>query len=66
MPELPWPMFRLLADSVKAGAKTPKERVVVAVSLPDVPVMVSEYWPTVAELLAVSVKTLVPEVEYSS
>ena len=30
--------------------------------MPDVPVMVKGYWPTIAELLAVSVSKLVPDV----
>ena len=64
MPEVPWPIFRLNAESVKVGAKTPKGRVVVAVRLPDVPVMVKEYWPMVAELLAVSVSKLYPDVGF--
>jgi hypothetical protein len=35
---------------------------VVAVRLPDVPVTVTVYWPMVAELAAVSVRVLLPEV----
>ena len=52
-------MFALLAESVKVGACTVRLRVVLAVSEPEVPVMVR---PTVvpgAELLAVRVSTLV-------
>lgn len=36
----------------------------VAVRLPDVPVMVKEYWPMVAEVLAVSVSRLLPDVGF--
>lgn len=36
----------------------------VAVRLPAVPVMVKGYWPTTAELLVVSVRTLFPDVGF--
>ena len=51
-------MFWLPAESVKLGAWTPKLNVVVALSLPEVPVMVTVYCPSGAVLLAVSVKLL--------
>jgi len=47
---------------VKVGTATAKEMVVVAVSLPDVPVMVSVAVPILAELLATRVSTLLPTV----
>lgn len=49
-------------ERVKLGAYTPRVRVVVAVKVPDVPVIVSVLEPTLAELLTVSVRML--EVEY--
>ena len=50
---------------VKFGAAvTVRESVVVAVSEPDVPLMVTVAVPTVAELLAVSVSTLLPVVGF--
>ena len=48
----------MLAESVKVGTTTPREKVVVAVRLPEVPVMVTLYCPTAAELLAVSVSVV--------
>jgi hypothetical protein len=50
------------AESVKVGAYTPRTRVEVTVRLPDVPVMVTLYWPTGTELLAVKVSVLLPVV----
>jgi hypothetical protein len=46
---------------VKLGTKIPRVMVCVAVCLPEVPVMVSVYWPTGAVLLVVRVSVL-PEV----
>jgi hypothetical protein len=60
VPEAPWPMLRLFAESVKVGAEIVNPRVVDAVWLPEVPVMVTLYCPTAAELLAVSVSVLFP------
>ena len=48
----------LLAERVKLGAKTPNVDVVVALNVPEVPVMVTVYCPSGAVLLAVSVKLL--------
>ena len=48
----------LPAESVKLGTDTVTFMVVLAVSEPEVPVMVAVYWPTGAALLAVSVKVL--------
>ena len=62
MLELPCPRLTLSAEIVKVGTATAKERVVVAVSLPDVPVMVSVEVPMLAELLATRVSTLFPTV----
>ena len=47
-----------------AAAVTVSESVVVAIRLPDVPVMVTVDVPVVAVLLAVSVRTLVPVVGF--
>ena len=47
-------------ESVKLGLVTVNATVVLAVRLPDVPLMVTVDVPTVAELLAVSVNTLDP------
>ena len=58
VPELPCPMFRLLVWSVKLGAKTPRARVVVAETEPEVPVMVSVVIPRAAPTLAVRVRVL--------
>ena len=53
-------MFRLPgADSVKVGAYTLRVRVVVAVRLPEVPVIVSVLAPRAAVLLAVKMSVLV-------
>jgi hypothetical protein len=52
-------MFRPRAESVKVGAYTPRARVVVAVRLPDVPVIVNVLGPRLAVLLAVRVNVLV-------
>jgi hypothetical protein len=49
-------------ESVKVGTYTPNARVVVLVWVPEVPVMVNVYWPTVAELLAENVIVLLPVV----
>ena len=53
-----WPIETLLLESVKPGAYTPRERVVVVVMEPDVPVMVRGYWPGTAVPLAVNVRVL--------
>jgi len=57
-------MLRLFTERAKVGAETVKGTVVVAVWLPYVPVMVTLYWPTMAELLAASVSVLVPVVGF--
>lgn len=49
-------------EIVKVGTKTPRLKVVLAVWVPDVPVMVTVDCPRVAELLAVSVNVLLPVV----
>ena len=65
VPELPWPMdWYDPTETVKLGAETVKPRVVVAVRLPDVPVMVSNVNPTLAVLFAVSVRLLKPVVGF--
>jgi hypothetical protein len=69
VPLLPWVTVRLLgeAESVKLGdaaALTVRAIEVVAVRLPEVPVMVTVAAPVVAVLLAVSVSTLVPVVGF--
>jgi hypothetical protein len=59
--EVPWPNVTLeLPDSVKLGALTLRETVVLAVRDPDVPVIVNVAVPGVAVPLAVSVRTLLP------
>lgn len=57
-------MVTLLAESVKLGALTVKGRVVVAVSEPEVPVMVSVAAPKVAALVAVNVRVAFPVVGF--
>lgn len=47
-----------MADRVKVGAEIVKMRVADAVWLPEVPVMVTLYCPTAAELLAVRIREL--------
>ena len=64
VPELPRPMFAPLAESVKVGAYTVRLRVVLAVSEPEVPVMVRPTVAAGAELLAVRVSTLNPLVGF--
>lgn len=69
VPLLPWVTDRLLgeAESVKFGAAaadTVRASVVVAVKLPDVPVMVTVEVPVVAVALAVSDSVLVPVVGF--
>ncbi len=69
VPLLPCFTVTLVGDAamVKFGlavAVTVRESVVVAVKLPDVPVMVTVEVPVVAVLLAVSVSTLVPVVGF--
>jgi len=49
-------------DIVKVGAYTPNVRFVVAVMLPDVPVIVRVYCPSAAVLLATNVNVLFPVV----
>jgi hypothetical protein len=67
VPLLPWVTDRVVADgaSVKPDVVdelTVRENVVVAVVLPEVPVMVTVEAPVVAVALAVSVSTLLPVV----
>ena len=64
MLEVPWPMLRLFAESVKDGAEVVRARVVVTVTAPDLPAMVTLYCPRVAELLAVKVTVLLPFVGF--
>ena len=60
MPDIPWPMFTPPGlESVKVGAYTFRVRVVVAVRLPEVPVIVRVLAPTAAVLPAVRVNVLV-------
>lgn len=64
VPLLPWLMVRVAGETptVKfgvAGALTVRAMVVVAIRLPEVPVMITVAFPVVAELLAVRVRTLV-------
>lgn len=49
-----------LGAMLKPGALTSRARVVVAVRLPEVPVMVRRYGPRMAELLTFSVSTVLP------
>ena len=46
---------------LKPGAFTSRAIVVVAVTVPEMPVMVTRYEPRIAELLTVSVSTLFPD-----
>jgi hypothetical protein len=64
VPLLPWAIDRVGADaeSVKPGLVTVRAMVVDAVSVPEVPVIVTADDPAVAVLLAVSVSRLVPVV----
>jgi hypothetical protein len=57
-------MLRLFAESVKDGAEVVRARVVVTVTAPDLPVMVTLYCPRMAELLAVKVTVLLPFVGF--
>jgi hypothetical protein len=59
-PLFPWAILRLLGDaeSVKFGAVTVRLIVAVLFRIPDVPVTVTVAVPTVAELLAISVRVL--------
>lgn len=50
--------------SVKVGALTPRARTVVTIWLPDLPVMVTLYCPTAADVLAVSASVLDPTVGF--
>jgi hypothetical protein len=53
-------------ESVNPGVWTPRVSVVVAVRLPDVPVIVMVLVPRPAELLAVSVSVLYPVVGFGA
>ena len=66
VPELPGVISRTLgaAERTKSGTPIATEMFVVAVSLPEVPVRVTVAVPRAAELLAVNVSTLVPEVGF--
>ena len=62
--ELACPMLRLVTlESLKPGPWTESVRFVVADSVPDVPVTVNALVAATAELLTVSVSTLVPLVD---
>src|SRR4051812_11321682 len=64
--EVPWPISTNPGpESVKLGAWTPRLMVVVAVKLPDFPVIVNVLVLEGAELLAVRVKTLFPDVGFA-
>ena len=57
--DIPWPRFRPpRLESVKVGVYTPRVRFVVALRLPEVPVMVSVLVPTLTVRLDVSVRVL--------
>jgi hypothetical protein len=67
LPLLPWVTARVDAEGVKvklAGALTVRAMVVLDVSVPEIPVMVTAAAPMVAVLLAVNVSTLVPVVGF--
>ena len=69
LPLLPWVMVREVGEAAivkfgDAAAVTVKASVVVAVRLPEVPVMVTVADPVVAVLLAVNVSVLVPVVGF--
>jgi hypothetical protein len=66
VPELPWPMFTPFAESEKLGAWIVRGTVVLALTDPEVPVMVTLVCPSVAVLLAVSVMTLEPVVGFGT
>jgi hypothetical protein len=53
-----------MLESVKLGAYMPRLTVVVAVKLPEVPVIVSVFVAGAAELLAVNVSMLLPVVGF--
>ena len=57
-PDVPWPMSRVFAESVKDGRPMVRARVVVSVRAPDVPVMVMVYFPRAAVALVVSVNVV--------
>jgi len=59
-PDVPWPMSRVFAESVKDGRPMVRARVVVSVRAPDVPVMVMVYFPRATEALVASVSVLFP------
>jgi hypothetical protein len=62
--DVPWPRFKKPGlESVKLGPWMVSDKGVVAVRLPEAPVMVSMLVPTLALLLAVRVRVLVPVVE---
>ena len=63
VPLAPWLMLRLLGEDERAnvGAWTARAMLVVAVTLPEVPVMAKVVVAGGAELVAVSVRTLDPE-----
>ena len=54
----------LPTESVNVGTYIPTVKLVDLVTPPDVPVRVAVYWPTVAVLLAVSVRALLPLVGF--
>ena len=63
-PVVPWASKKLFADTVKLSAATVKLSVVVALSAPDVPVIVNVEVPTAAVLFAVSVSVAFPTVGF--
>ena len=66
VPKLPWPIPKpgCVAKRVKPGALIVRARLVVAVRVPDVPVIVTFVVPPAAVLLAVGVSTLLPLVGF--
>ncbi len=63
--EVPWPMLTVPGDdSVKVGVKIDSANVVAAVSLPEVPVIVTVLVPTATELAAVRVNIEYPVVGF--
>ena len=64
-PDAPWATVREVGEALKVnvgGGVTVSESVVVAVKVPEVPLTVTVAVPVVAELLAVSLSTLLPVV----
>jgi hypothetical protein len=60
--EVPWFIVRILGDPyiVKLCAFMVSVMVVAALTLPEVPLIVRAYWPSAAEVVAASVRTVLP------